>query len=126
MTKAGIRLKSLLARITYKNGWDVFVYPAYSDWGLMHEDDAMVLSVQHREPNIERPKDVVVLVMNEPLSSRQVDRMSDAEIIAFVFHCVTKAEIHEMEEWFKVDGVCFRDPHPEVEFPPMFGGPPVQ
>lgn len=39
-------------------------------------------------------------------------RMSRDELLRWVMDEVIRLEVHEVHEWFQVDGECFVDPHP--------------
>jgi hypothetical protein len=45
-----------------------------------------------------------------------LERMNDKDILGYVIGGLIRgAELHEMDEWFKFDGQCIADPHPEIK-----------
>ena len=55
----------------------------------------------------------------EPISIDLVQKVfpnyGDEVILQQVHMMVRKLEEHETNEWFKVDGKCYKEPHPEVK-----------
>jgi len=41
--------------------------------------------------------------------------LSRDKLIAFVFQMIQEFELHESKEWFKINGVRYEEPHPELQ-----------
>ena len=46
-----------------------------------------------------------------PMSVAQ--NMNQKEILGFIYCMLREMELHEIDEWFKLDGYHVKDPHPE-------------
>lgn len=44
----------------------------------------------------------------------ELDRFDDAFVVEIIMHYVEELEIHELREFFRLDGKCVVDPHPEL------------
>jgi hypothetical protein len=56
------------------------------------------------------------LVVDSSFSSSLLENMSDDQAIeASVATLVLYAELHEMDEWLKLDGKCIKEPHPKTK-----------
>lgn len=97
-------LVELVRSISYKSGWlfAVETYDQYTGPFLV----IRAYTVNSRDPE----GDEVALVVRS-----MIPPMGDAErFISWVLWRVTQMEIHETQEFFKVDGVVFLDPHREL------------
>lgn len=41
-----------------------------------------------------------------------LEHMDEKEMLMRIYNGLIEFEIHEMNEWLKVDGKCFKEPHP--------------
>lgn len=110
------RVRSLLKKVTYKPGWkfgaasavDPYEKPKPWDW------ERVIITIIAPMPNLSGKDKTVDVVSNRHFDCQQLARMKDGDIIGYIFTQVIRdLELHEMDEWFKVDGFHVRDPHPE-------------
>jgi hypothetical protein len=110
------RLGALLARITYKKGWDFSVSAIYGSDGQA-SPRTLVLSVTHPEPDVSNPGATARIAITRCLDTEEVNSLSDKQFVDLVFKVVSEAELHEVKEWFKFNGKCFENPHPGDFYP---------
>lgn len=96
-------LRHVVGGITYKTGWEfsVEVYDQFTGPFLV------IRTVQPDSGDENGEVPLVIRSMIHPQSD--VDRF-----IAWVLWRLTQAEIHEVQEFFKYDGVKYLDPHREL------------
>lgn len=91
-----------LTRITYKPGWR---------FHLVHDNGygGMVLHIVAFLPDATNPKHPIIPVK---LDARVTDtaKLSEENFLAFVQRQIQKLELHEVDEWLKVDGVHYQPP----------------
>jgi len=93
-------LRAELARYTYKPGWRLTIAP--------HTGFGAVLHVGYDAPDSRTPGETA------RIESRHVIDPWDAEHLAeFVAQALRQAEMHELAEWLRYDGVMVDDPHAE-------------
>lgn len=100
------RLQVLLERVTYKPGWtfacEQLNYSTVSVCFVHSETDVLTGKVKPFAS---------YMTVYEP----ELARMDDRKMMeAIVCRLVKNAEMHEMDEWLKLDGEHVVDPHPEV------------
>lgn len=88
--------------------------PFYAENGF-HSGSALALMLTTNVPDANDPAKTVKIGAHETLSEEQIDDMSDEQILRFILHFVEKAELHEVREWFRCNGVPVVDPHPELK-----------
>ena len=98
--------ENVLKRITYKK--DV-TFSIRDDWGNAR---FCMLVVSRVAEDVENPDVKIPLFYRE---SFPMDIPDDA-FIYLCYSAVRMFEMHELDEWFKVDGKHHKDPHPEVGF----------
>jgi hypothetical protein len=103
------RLVSLLERITYKPGWRFEVSSSYGSTG---SPDAISLYAYHRQPDANRSGEMVQLVCPTSWTEDELSDLTDAQLVDRIRRLIIEAEMHEVEEWLKFDGICVVDPHP--------------
>lgn len=91
--------QEILARITYKPGWKIELV----DFGFVK------VSIRHKATDANDPNRTIDIRFEQGVELIHTD---EKRLVDWIFICVRAAEIHEIEEWFKIDGHCFRDPHP--------------
>lgn len=94
-----------LSRFTYKPGWRFSIRSSYMN-------DCPELLISHLATDAVTGKGAPM-----PIRSLVVlDMVRDYESFKYVlFMSIDKLERHELNEWFKEDGVCVNDPHPELK-----------
>jgi hypothetical protein len=110
------RLSALLARIRYKKGWDFSVSAMYGSDG-QESPRTLILHATHSEPDVNNPAKTVALVMNQCLDTEEMNSLSDRQFVEWIFKVVSEAELHEVKEWFKFNGECVENPHPQDFYP---------
>lgn len=112
MSSALQKVERLLALVTYKPGWKFNAWvDRYSDnWSTR-----LYINISWRMPDINHPGKDITLNWNESLCASDIEHMEEKDVIEyFIWKAIFKAEEHEMHEWYKVDGFCVFDPHPEL------------
>jgi hypothetical protein len=57
----------------------------------------------------------ILLVQDKSISSDFMPQRTDKELMECVVRgWLMRFELHEMDEWLRLDGVCVREPHPEL------------
>jgi len=106
------RLRQLLKRITYKPGWE-FLVPTPSDDRWRDVVQFFITRSVHdlsQPDSLEMPKKLTMYFGIEVYMLLITD---EKWLLQYIFDCVTRFELHERDEWYKVDGKCFKEPHPE-------------
>lgn len=111
------RVKALLDKVTYKPGWTLDcsrepskyqTYPRSWDW------DRIFIMVQVKVPDAIDPHKMTTIHSHYSLFSIDLERLDDRQIVDyFIRRAIQQMEEHELCEWFKFDGICVKDPHPE-------------
>lgn len=108
-----LALQACLDRVTYKQGWTLEAVLDPGDGGQGHW--CINLLVTHWAPNAYPDGRKEVLVYRMRTVSPHIYRDLDAaRFIAWVRSVVIELEMHEHDEWFKVDGKHLTEPHPET------------
>ena len=105
MSQALQRAQAFVARLSYKPGSRIEVRD-YEDQGLW-----VVLTVD--QPNLSG-SGTTSISTRRPLSLDERGDHPEAWILSRVMAAIRELELHEVCEWFKCDGVCVEDPHPEL------------
>ncbi len=66
-------------------------------------------------PNANDPDQTTDVRMGNVLSVFELARMSEKEALRIIERFLHNMETHELREFFKVDGICVTDPHPELK-----------
>lgn len=112
------RLKELLTHVTYKPGWSLRVVEEKDFFpvgrGPSYDPSNIYIMATWTVKDVDYPDKDIALTWREPIHIWDADNVSDKDLIEhFIFKTIYKAEQHEMHEWFKIDGFCIFDPHPE-------------
>lgn len=121
------RLVEELKTITYKPGWSFkllspkdrarFGDPFGDDF--FGDDFLCELIITATVHDAYRPDRMIEVTSREVIDLRIVNMMvppSNGSIFAsIVHHAITKLEMHEVNEFFRVNGKHFIDPHPELK-----------
>lgn len=97
---------AIVARLTYKPGWKLHAQ-------IIKETDRMVFHAGKVEPDAEgvnSPSDVSYASV---LTAEALARMDERGFLAWIFDVVSQRELHEVEEWLRLEGRPLREPHPE-------------
>lgn len=95
--------QELLSRITYRHGVTLSVRPSATTDQLTFQVEVDTADTRDGS-HIPRP----IKIVHRTLIPPGVD---EKYRIAFVRQCVQKMEIHESDEWLKLDGKMIYDPH---------------
>jgi len=114
MTNTERRIEAMLQRITYKPSWTLEVVPWRATPRL--EWEGVPIMATFTTKDVESGKEIQ-LCMQESIHLFSLEEISDESLIQRIEHIIQKFEEHEFREWFKVDGVCVYDPHPEEKQP---------
>lgn len=111
------RVKRLLDKVTYKPGWtlNAGAIPAGEDDPLDTGDYGdIVLNVTMVADDAIWDRKKVTVYFQKIIDMGALRRMDDRKVLDyFIFGAIKELEEHECNEWFKFDGICVRDPHPE-------------
>jgi hypothetical protein len=55
----------------------------------------------------------IPIVMRSIMTYESFKEMKETDFWNYLFEQVRSAEMHEIKEWFKIDGKYLRNPHPE-------------
>jgi hypothetical protein len=108
------RLAILAERITYKPGWRIEVMPPEESDRFFNRPINLLLLWPAQDINTKQP---TRLATSAAVSPAILAMMTDEEVVKRVFcdMLIKRTELHEMDEWFKLDGVCVFEPHPELK-----------
>jgi hypothetical protein len=115
------RVKDILSRITYKQGWKLSAdwEPSYYDKGpayTLTDWRRIIVFVRYKDKDVLDPTKEITVSSYRGFSQIDLERMKDEDIVQYFIHrAIWEAEEHEYHEWFKLDGVCVFDPHPELK-----------
>lgn len=56
---------------------------------------------------------IIPITSIESIHSLQFHKMDKEHFLYIIYNICKRLEMHELDEHFKVKGICFRDPHPE-------------
>lgn len=107
--------KDFLAKISYKPGWTF-----WSTISLYHETISIYVSWKTKD--VSCPSSEIELTAAYTINMTQMETMrvmnGEQSFVAYMTWFITErirwVEMHEMDEWLKVDGIRLRDPHPEL------------
>jgi len=97
----------ILKKISYKKGWDFSINRAAMNDPTIH------LYIRRPAIDVKSGKDTELSFMDR-IGVEYFNSMSELALIMWVRDQVGKFEEHEATEWFKVNGIHFEDPHPEL------------
>jgi hypothetical protein len=100
-------------KFTYKPGWRIIAHREPSKMA----PDAFVITVIAKVPNVDNPDEMIEI--GRPNMYTLADIASASYEWKDYFHhmvlaLIRKIEMHEIDEWLKIDGKNFRNPHPEL------------
>lgn len=108
---------ALLGALTYKPSWTIRSYPV---------PGAVVMRAGAKEPDVYellRTGRVVEIdvVLTEALAEDRLARMDRDDVLAWAFGVFERRELHEVEEWLRLNGQPLRAPHPGRGKPGILG-----
>ena len=56
---------------------------------------------------------VIPITSIDTIDPIHFDRMDREHFLYIIYNMCKRLEMHELDEHFKIEGKCFRDPHPE-------------
>lgn len=108
-------VRRVLERITYKPLWKITVSQA-------HVSDEYLFCLAYKAPdamrayrdaeNVHNPytwTKIITTYATHPANVR-----TEEEVLETVKSLIRQAEVHEQNEWLKIDGKHVTDPHPEI------------
>lgn len=99
------KVMAFLGRVTYKPNWH-FTAETY-------EPGSVYIRIRWAAPDSFYPERIANLTSLYSYSSNSIIEGGDKAIAGMVQHAISLAEMHEINEWFKIDGKFYKDPHPE-------------
>jgi hypothetical protein len=106
-------VEEAVARITYKPGWKIRCQPGPGNLPpeVAHLIEFRIVgTVSEVQTQIVRTGTLTF----EEVNWRDDYDAIDEFIYRYVFDLIQLAEMHELYEFFKIDGINYRDPHPEL------------
>jgi len=98
-----------LQSISYKKNFS-FRYSPASDSN--HVNLTIVMLV----PDVNDPTHEVPISSYTRFEDPLTNQLPVAQYIAQIRRYIRELEAHEFDEWFKVDGKCYNEPHPEMSY----------
>jgi hypothetical protein len=115
--------KQVVSRIRYKPGWRMKLRRARDESLPPHHFDPNPLpyhelAILFDAPDARNWEDLqracpIPLVMRSHIHPRELAGMTEESLVQYLRHQIAVAEQHEADEWFRLDGVQIRNPHPE-------------
>lgn len=105
-----------ITRFTYKPGWLIKVvddnYYDYIKIYITHKDQPDASKFKINEDYKQEIVETLPVTGNATIFKDSFKQMNFNDFVSFVFYEIKKLEMHEVKEWFKVDGLYFQNPHP--------------
>lgn len=106
----------VLRRITYKPTWRFHIE---AEPETMYRPWYVHVHLYYSLPSIDDPMVDSQLTTQQTFTANALADVvrygEDAIVERVAYSLIRRAELHEMDEWLKLDGVCVRDPHPELK-----------
>jgi hypothetical protein len=101
------RALQLTAKISYKS------QDMQRDWLVLTVIDggSVALMVNFLRPDSDEPSQTSVIGSSKMIDALDLERWDDRDFLRFVRECIRELELHEVDEFFKVDGKHFINPH---------------
>lgn len=97
-------LESFFSKFTYKSNFEFTLIRSYTHGGIE-------LRIKMMVPNSDDPKNIISVISThliyEDIPCNYIPR--------YILDLIKKLEIHEAEEWFKIDGKKIFNPHKDDE-----------
>lgn len=119
MSDSLYRLQKISSKISYKPGWKINIQDYASATSINGYDPYIYLILTMFQPNLDRPNEQIKLQFSKTIDPYSISRMTDEQIVEYIISgLVREAELHEMDEWLKYDGIHVKEPHPELKAKP--------
>ena len=106
-------IKPLLDKITYKPGWTLSLISTYADQYRRKSDyEPATIYCTFITKDVDTGREIK-LNLQHSIGPFMREDNGDRQLIDIIARVVRQFEDHEFKEWFKVDGFCVFDPHPE-------------
>lgn len=105
------RVRALLERVTYKPGWRIKVSRP-TDRGLHNYWEPVTIQAQYPTVDV-NTLETIMLNLHHQIDIHTAEEVSEDILVDLISHIIKGFEMHEFDEWFKLDGKHVRDPHPE-------------
>jgi hypothetical protein len=103
-----------IATCSYKPEWKFEVQESGPlDGAAVHYWATAVLVMSMMVEDSYHPGQQIKIGRRQSVPIHVVERMDRRFFLEWIFRAIIDAERHEAQEWFKVDGVVFDDPHKE-------------
>lgn len=112
-TKTEEQIQFFLDRITYKPGWVIEIVTAPVTQ-QRNEYDSIPIRVCFPVKDVLTGKDTTLSFIGA-IAPSFITPITDDYIRYCIENLIRQAEDHEFQEWFKFDGVCVYNPHPELK-----------
>lgn len=102
-------VQQFLARITYKPGWKFIA--------LMHPSCDQIkihLSYLARDARLENNEGEITLTSITIIHPHSPTELTEENLRSAIIRQILQAEMHERDEWLRLDGKHVTDPHPEL------------
>jgi hypothetical protein len=97
--------------MTYKPGWKITISRPI-DRGIHNYWEPITLHAKY--PTIDvNTGETIMLQLLRSIDVDSAERYPEEQLVDLIGFFIKSFEMHEFDEWFKIDGVCVRDPHPE-------------
>jgi len=104
----------LVSLLTYKPDWTLECYPDPGPRG------GVILRYGKDEPDCEHGG-IRALMYTAALSRVELNALDRNAFLQFAFDTIAKRELHEVEEWLRLEGVPLREPHPAMHHRGILG-----
>lgn len=115
MTEQAERMKAVIGRLTYKPTWRFIVEQGERGaWAPPSWCDDLLFTVwlTHQDRDVATGR-MEHFTSRHVFDAQAVARMPEEHLVEELRRLVIRAELHEVDEWLRLDGVCVVEPHPE-------------
>lgn len=102
-----------VTRLTYKPKYR-FRASVLDDFMGRHADDCVEFTLMGDAPDAQGSVAVAEITSRTTIPTRALTDMDEAQLAAAMYELALSLERHELEEWLRIDGKHFREPHPEM------------
>lgn len=112
MTKGEQRIQAILDRMTYKPGWKITISRPTDSIHNFWEP----ITLYARYPTTDvLTGETIMLSFVRSIDVDSAEKYPEDKLINLIAYFIKSFEMHEFDEWFKIDGVCVHEPHPELK-----------
>jgi hypothetical protein len=115
VTEQAERMKAVIGRLTYKPTWRFTVEQGEKRaWEAPSWRDGLTFTVwlTHEERDVVTGR-MECFTWRHVFDVEAVARMPEEHLVEELRRLVIRGELHDVDEWLKLDGVCVVEPHPE-------------